>query len=266
MSEKMVLILIFAICLLFTSVPFVNAQFPTDGVVGYWSFDAGTINGNTVKDVLGKNDGELKGNPKVVEGKVGKALKFDGENSVHIPGTDSLNFKGATEMSFSVWVNADSNSPVKGVVAGCCGNVVAQRDVNSWAFRFDGRNGGQEMEFITTPNGWQGDGGFGAATFPAGKWHHVVGIVNENKKFIYVNGALNKEGNYTGPMSANNTETETTIGHASDGGFIGIIDEVVIYNRAVSENEVKQLYKAEGLPVQPQGKLAIQWGTIKNVR
>lgn len=263
MSKRIFLILTFSICALFITAPFVNAQFPTDGVVGYWSFDDGTINGNTVQDVLGKNDGELKGNPKVVKGKVGKALEFDGGNSVHIPGTDSLDFKGATEMSFSVWVNADSDSPVKGVVDGCCGNVVAQRDVDSWAFRFDGRNGGQEMEFITAPS-WQGDGGFGAATFPAGKWHHVVGIVNENKKLIYVNGKRNKEGNYNGPMSAVKTQTETTIGHASDGGFIGIIDEVVIYNRAVSENEVKQLYQAEGLPVQPQGKLAIQWGQIKS--
>ena len=46
-------------------------------------------------------------------------------------------------------------------------------------------------------------------------------------------------------------------------GFVGLIDEVVIYNRALSANEVEMLYKAEGLPVEPSGKLATRWGEIK---
>ena len=65
-------------------------------------------------------------------------------------------------------------------------------------------------------------------------------------------------------MQANSTEHE--IGNASDGGFVGLIDEVVIYNRALSANEVKQLFAAEGLPVQPEGKLATRWGQIKKAR
>lgn len=63
------------------------------------------------------------------------------------------------------------------------------------------------------------------------------------------------------PMSTTGTETE--IGHATDGGFIGIIDEVMIYNKALSADEVEQIFEAEGLPVEPQGKLATRWGEIK---
>ena len=62
-------------------------------------------------------------------------------------------------------------------------------------------------------------------------------------------------------MSTGGSETE--IGHAGDGGFVGIIDEVLIYNKALSANEVKQVFEAEGLPVESQGKLATRWGNIK---
>ena len=254
--------ILFIACL-FVAIPLTHAQLPLDGVVSYWSFDEGTIAGGTVEDVLGDNDGELDGNPKQVAGKVGKALEFNGENFVHIPGTASLEFAGADEMSVVAWVNADSDSPVKGVVAGCCGTIVAQRDVNGWALRFDGRNAGQEMEFIVTP-GWQGDGGFGAAAFTKGEWHHIVGIVNNKDMQLYVDGELEKEQNYNGPMTTGGSETE--IGKAGDGGFVGIIDEVMIYSKALSADEVEQIFEAEGLPVQPQGKLATRWAQIKSSR
>lgn len=263
MSKRLTLFTTISLCMLFLTISVVTAQFPQDGVVGYWSFDDGTINGKNVKDVLGGNDGELDGNPKQVKGKVGKALEFDGQNFVHIEGSNTLDFNGAEAMTVAAWINADSDSPVVGVVAGCCGTIVAQRDANGWALRFDERNGGAELEFITMP-GWQGDGGFGIPVFAKGQWHHLVAVVDKNKKYLYADGKLAKEDNYNGPMQAASTEHE--IGKASDGGFVGLIDEVVIYNKALSENEVDKLYKAEGLPVEPLGKLAARWGELKITR
>ncbi len=260
MSRKNILNTTFGIFYFILFAPVVIAQFPTDGVVGYWPFDSGTINGNTVQDVIGQNNGELNGNPNVVTGKVDKALEFNGENFVIIPGTDTLDFNGAEEMTVAAWVNAAEDSPVIGVVAGCCGNIVAQRDLNSWALRFDGRNAGQEYEFITMPS-WQGDSGFGIAFFAKNEWHHIVAIVDGNKKYLYADGKLENDIDYNGPMQSEGIET--VIGKASDGGFIGLIDEVVIYDRALTENEVMQLYTAEGLPVQPKDKLTTSWGKIK---
>ncbi|MCH7567244.1 MAG: discoidin domain-containing protein, partial [Nitrospirae bacterium] len=161
-----------------------------------------------------------------------------------IPGTDSLNFGGKEELTVAAWVNADNDSPVQGVVAGCCGTIVAQRDVSGWALRYDGRNAGQEMEFIVQP-GWQGDGGFGALGFAAGQWHHLAGVVGNDRLLLYLDGALEKEMAYAGPMAGGGTETE--IGHATDGGFIGLIDEVAIYDRALSAEEVEQNFEAKGL-------------------
>ena len=242
----------------------VQADMVTDGLVSYWSLDKNTIKGDTVSDIWGENDGTLTGNPKEIGGKIGEALEFDGENSVDIVGTKSLNFNGQESLTVTAWVNAGAKEPVIGVVAGCCGTIVAQRDANGWALRYDGRNPGQEMEFIVCPN-WQGDAGFGAKAFKEGEWHYLTGVVDERNLLLYLDGEFVQETAFSGPITSNGPETE--IGHAGDGGFIGIIDEVGIYNKALSENEVKQNYQSKTFAaVNPNKKLAICWGKVKSSR
>lgn len=241
-------------------------QIVKDGLVAYWPLDPGTIKGTTVEDVIGDNEGVLKGNPKAVAGKIGGALEFDGTNSVDIEGTKALNFNGKDTLTVAAWINAKNDSPVQGVVAGCCGTIVAQRDANGWALRYDGRNGGQEFEFIVCP-GWQGDGGFGAPKnqVKPGEWHYLAGVVDKKMMRLYLDGELVKESAFSGPISSLGPETE--IGHANDGGFIGIIDEVVIYDRALTGDEIKKNFQAKsGLAVEFRNKLAVRWGQLKTRR
>ncbi len=237
-----------------------NAELVTDGLVAYWSLDADTTDGKDIEDVWGDNDGIIEGDYKKAVGKVGDAMRFDGLSFIDIPGTDALNFSGQEEMTVAAWFNVDSDDPVIGVVAGCCGSIVAQRDMNAWALRYDGRNAGQEIEFIVCP-GWTGDGGFGAPLPEAGEWHHAVGVVAGNELQLYFDGELLNTIPFGGPMAGDGSETE--IGNASDGGFVGLIDEVLIYERALEEDEIDQVFKAEGLAVEPGAKLAITWGAIK---
>jgi hypothetical protein len=238
-----------------------KAQVVTDGLVAYWPLDAGTIEGDAVEDVWGDNEGTIDGDLKIVKGKIGDALEFDGLSFVDIPGTDSLNFAGKEELTVAAWVSVGSDDPVDGVVAGCCGTIVAQRDMNSWALRYDGRNAGQEMEFIACPD-WTGDGGFGAAIFNVGEWHHLVAVVTVSELQLYLDGEFLNSIAFAGPIASDGPETE--IGRASDGGFIGLIDEVAIYDRALSEGEIKQVFQSEGVAaVNPNSKLAICWGEIK---
>jgi len=116
---------ILALTIVFISANTSKADLITNGLVAYWSLDADSIAGTDVKDIIGGNNGVLVGNPVAVAGKVKGALEFDGASSVDITGTDSLNFNGKSEMTVSAWVKAASAEPVKGVVAGCCGSVVA---------------------------------------------------------------------------------------------------------------------------------------------
>jgi len=238
-----------------------KAQFVTDGLVAYWSLDADSISGDVVADGWGDNDGTIDGALSIVAGKIGDALEFDGQTFVDIPGTDSLNFAGKEQMTVAAWFNVASDDPVDGVVEGCCGSIVAQRDMNSWALRYDGRNAGMEMEFIISP-GWIGDGGFGAPRPGAGEWHHLAVTVTISELNSYFDGELLATIEFAGPIASDGSETE--IGRASDGGFMGLIDEVLMYDRALTGEEITQIFQSEGLTaVDPNAKLAISWGEIK---
>ena len=241
----------------------VNAQVVTDGLIGYWSLDSDSIDGSAVSDLWGENNGVLDGDPQIVAGKFGEALEFDGDDSVEIAGTESLNFNEKNELAVTVWVKAASDEPVIGVVAGCCGSVVAQRDVSGWALRFDGRNPDAEMEFIAhTATAWVGDAGFGVPRFAPDEWHHLAAVISGDALQLYLDGEFMLEEPFEGAISSTGSETE--IGRATDGGFVGTIDEVAIYGRALSEADVQANFLASGFTaVEAAGKLATRWGEIK---
>jgi len=264
-SLKKIACLAIIVCSTWVLTNFVEAQMVEDGLVSYWPLDEIQA-GKKVPDVVGENHGELAGESKmkIVAGKVGGAGKFDGLATVHIPGTKTLALNGKDEMTVSAWVNAKNDEPVKGVVAGCCGTIVAQRDINGWALRFDGRNGGKEMEFIACP-GWNGDGGFGFPKLKPGQWHYLTGVINKKKQLLYLDGKGELEMGRPGPLQTNGG-TETEIGHAGDGGFVGLIDEVTIYNRALSQKEIQQNFEAKGMAVNPTKKLTTYWANVKVYR
>jgi len=263
MLKKFIGLFVFLVAI-FIYANLANADIVPDGLVAYWSLDADTIKGKDVEDGIGENDGVLNGKPKEVAGKINGALEFDGVSSVDIVGTDDLNFNLKEELTVAAWIKAAEDVPVGSpAAAGCCGTIVAQRDANGWALRFDGRNPGSEFEFIVCPN-WQGDGGFGAPQtgVKVGEWHYITGVVNVKTMLLYLDGELIIEGPFGGPITSVGPETE--IGKASDGAFIGTIDEVLIYNRALEEKEIIQNFQSKRFfAVKITDKLASCWGKIK---
>ena len=235
-----------------------EAQLVEDGLISYWSFEE--IKGDTVVDTVGDNDGTIVGNPKVVDGQIGKALEFGEANDfVDIPGTKSLEFNGKTEVTVSAWVNIGGHS------GSCCDQIVGQRDSNGWALRYDQRNAGAEIEFIVHNPGWVGDGGdFGAPAPKEGEWHFITGVCTGDDVQLYIDDNLEDEIAFAGEIISNSSATK--IGSAGDGAFVGIVDEVLIYDRALSEAEITQNFKAKGLAVDPAGKLAARWAEIKTGR
>ncbi len=251
-------IFVIAVSFLFTNSA--KAQLVKDGLVAYWSLDENAVTGKDVIDIIGGNDGSIVGNPKLVEGKIGSALEFSGaSDKIDIPGTDALAFNGKSELSAAAWIN------VMGHSGSCCDPIVAQRDVSSWALRYDNRNIGAELELIVSP-GWVGDGdGFGIEVPDQEEWHYLVGVCTGDQLLMYLDGELGENGEIAFPGAISSGGTATTIGGASDGYFMGIIDEVVIYDKALSEAEIKQNFQAQGLSgaVDTLGKLAVCWGQIK---
>ena len=91
------------IAAVFTYANMANARIVEKGLVSYWTFDKATIKGKTVKDVWGNNDGTIEGDPQIVEGKIGRALEFDGTGDhVNCGNDESLNFERTDEFSFPV--------------------------------------------------------------------------------------------------------------------------------------------------------------------
>ena len=81
----------------------------------------------------------------------------------------------------------------------------------------------------------------GTSTYRDGNWHFVVAVHNGSTMYLYVDGELE---NSMVKSHTNTNSINISIGRASSGcGFFeGMIDDVRIYNRSLSESEIQELY------------------------
>jgi len=96
---------------------------------------------------------------------------------------------------------------------------------------------------------------------PEGEWHYLTGVLTGDQILIYLDGELGAEIDFGQQVST--TSTATTIGGASDGFFNGIIDEALIYGRALSEEEQQNFESTQFFPVDPMNKLTSCWAELK---
>jgi len=229
-----------------------KADVVTNGLVSYWTLDDADIKDRAVKDVWGKNDGEIMGNPKMVEGKIGKALKFNGSSDyVMIKKDQSLKITDA--ITIGAWVNLDN-------VAGDKQMATMWTSAAGYQPWFTGST------FMLRLN--NGKGNFDAS-YPGlseGVWYHVAGTWDGTTIKAYVNG---KEGvSIAMGGKINIPDTNLNIGSYNNGAgefFGGAIDEVCIYNRALSIAEINQNFESQGIAkaIVSSGKLATAWAVIK---
>ena len=251
-------ILTLTISLIATNLP---AQIVEDGLVSYWSFDANKVSGKTVTDGTGNYNGAIKGNLKKVAGKIGDALEFDGNeaNFVEIDKPEEFDFNA--DFTWSAWIKTDSSGP--GVIFAKTGGPGTddKGPKTLWV-----RNG-----VLNIDTGWVGNVE-DTENIADNKWHHitVVGIPEDSAVHFFVDGKATAETVINlAEFPEDGFENHVFIGldgraDGEFGVFTGIIDEFSIYDRALEEAEINQNFQAEtGLAVDPNGKLAATWGTIK---
>ncbi len=202
------------------------------GLVSWWKFDEGT--GTTAYDSAGSSHGTLVNGPIWASGQINGALEFDGLDDYVSCGTGPA-ITGTGPFAVSAWVKTDS---VKGHA------IVVQRSESSANGSYgvsildDGRaqfyvyNGGYGFLFQST------------VTVDDGLWHHVVAVrTNSTDAEIYVDGSLS--GSDSGPVRSLNNVPVWIGGPGFTGPFVfdGVIDDVRIYNRALSAGEIRQLYQ-----------------------
>ena len=206
-------------------------RFSQKGLVGCWRFDEET--GSTAKDSSPYgNDGTIYGATRV-RGIIGKALSFDGvDDYVEVPDSASLDI--TDEITIGAWVKINSMPPTATTVirkgyqeGGSPGSVPYMFYIDNY-FNFYGSNGSQWIFNVKfTP--------------PVGEWFHVVGTFDGSTAIIYKNGVeQNRKTGITEKMFTN--DLNLYIGTMWTDYFNGIIDEVRIYNRALSPREIKIIY------------------------
>jgi hypothetical protein len=109
------------------------------------------------------------------------------------------------------------------------------------------RNGSTDnLEFacsgLQVPDNIQWGGIFGEMDVNDGQWHHVVGVFDGSQIYLYVDGRLDISSNASGNISVN--DQPVYIGEnaeISERFWNGLIDDVRIYNYALSESEIKAI-------------------------
>ena len=226
-------------------------------LVLYLSFDE--LDGKKVEDhSIHGNHGEISGKPTLVDGKFGKALKFNGKTDwVTIPHDDSLCVSKA--VTVMAWINAESHK----------GGGTAQ-----WAGILAKSNGPRSYSFYTTSDGggtlhFSSMGGSNSnKTVELNEWQHVVAQHTGKSHIYYINGEAAGESAGKDALPGKNDKDDVFVGktHEASREFVGIIDEVRIWNRELSGKEVKEQMEAgrmKLLGVDPQQKLASTWGLLK---
>jgi hypothetical protein len=231
-----------------------KAQIVQEGLISYWTFDEPDIDGDTVKDVWGNNHGTIVGDPEVVEGKVGEALKFDGEDDyVKVPHSEELDFQ-TDEATVEAWIYPNAIEADKHT-------LYRKADVtDKFIIRLNGSNLELYLQTDADSNNVM------AGDIQANRWQHVLGRYDGSNLEVFIDGISVGSVEHSGDLVSD--VADAYIGsRPSDRRYNGIIDEIRLYNRALSEAEIRQNMNAQGFAViAPTRKLAISWGEVKDSR
>jgi len=214
----------------------------TAGLVGFWSMNGQDVDLSDstaeVKDVSGNdNDGNAKNGASPAIGKLGQGFGFDGtDDYVEVPDSSLWDFAGKSR-TVSVWFQANENQPTGyprffdhfaggSPGAGWLFGFDAESDNIFFTHRADGNN-----IVLQSPN-----------TYNDGMWHHAVTTLDGSTARLYIDGSKVDTDNYS---SLNDLDKPLDIGSDRGNGneFKGSLDNARIYSRALSESEVKKLYR-----------------------
>jgi hypothetical protein len=216
------------------------------GLVGYWTLNGNNVGAVTVSDISGTgNNGSIitpsttATSSLFTSGKLGQAWGGNGgltganATYVSVPRNSTLNLSTAVSLCAWVYPRTGTNNGIlhKGTIAsGQPDYGLDMSTTNRILFRLNGAG----SDVFTTNN-----------AVPFNTWTHICGTYDKVSQIIYVNGVSNN----SVAFSTNITDTASSafyigVYFSTSFTFNGIIDDVRIYNRAITGTEVAQLAKA----------------------
>lgn len=217
---------------------------PTSGLVGWWKMDE--TSGTAVTDSSGNgNDGFVRSGLNIstdnTSGIIYSAFDLDLSNgSIEIPYDASMDIPG--DFTVSIWTKPSETSTTNNTY----GRTIFDLKTVYLAWKWDDTlNQGCFFTIVVGPGGWPGDQSnqCGPYIFDNGSWYHIAFVNNANTFNIYVNNVLYDTFNlatYNG-VSGNPFRVGTWQ-LASNREYDGIIDDMRLYNRALSLAEIQSLY------------------------
>jgi hypothetical protein len=235
-----------------------------ESLVLYLPFNEGT--GDITQDQSGNNnDGTVEG-AEWTDSKIGKALffNFDEGDSVRVADSDSLD---VTSITIEAWVK-----PAEDLVAGSMTDAGIVHKWNPGGYLLYMENmWGTSSLYLPHGNVYLRSGEH--AEWKADVWYHLAVTYDENtgigksyvdgvlKSDVTEDGATRDPSPVEGPLQAN--DRELLVGKYNNT-FTGIIDEVAIYNRALTAEEIKLDMMGVTTAVSPAGRLASTWAFLKS--
>ncbi len=213
-------------------------------LVAHWRLDEGS--GDTVFDLSGSgNDGIIEGDPQWVAGKIGGALKFDGDDD-----QITLNYQltvGSSSNTVAAWIKIP--------LAGTEGLGADERVGIVLGSYSDSPNSNWELHAAGQVRLWWNGGEIdhrGTTDLRDDTWHHVAWVrdVAANTNYIYIDGQLETTIETLGTdITFNTTHKIGGDNRGNPPNFHGTIDDVRIYNHALIENEILAVMEgSEGYP------------------
>lgn len=215
-----------------------------DGLVHYWKFDEAS---GTAYDAVDSRDLSVTGTVGVVTGKIGNARSFNGDGANRL--RNETGFAPGTQCSFSCWFKGTNLTQQNN--AGFLINI--GNTGTNFRFAFNSSTLHFELStWIGSTNGLYDGGGDSTyySTYNDDKWHHCVGVRNGASYKIYIDGVLHGE-RTNGNTTNYGTYPITVSGNYNYNtqGLNGYLDELMVYDRVLTESEILQLYN-NGLGIQ----------------
>lgn len=216
----------------------------SSGLVAWWPGE------NNADDIVGTHNGTPVGGVGFASGEVGQAFNLDGGGYISVPHSPLWDF-GANNFTIELWAKFNSPGGAEALIADDDGGGSQNKwilfhgySLNGFCLHLNGSAGGNicNSPFSPTP----------------GQWYHVALTRTGPTWACYVNGSV--IGADTAAVSVPAATAPLTIGHAEAGfPFNGHLDEVSIYNRALSAGEIADIYtrgsegKCKGSPTSGLG-------------
>jgi len=232
----------------------------TSGLISYWPFD---INAN---DNQGSNDGIVNGATHLPsDGKFGGAFSFDGVNDyIDIGPMNIVAGSGNNGLTIAIWFKADSLIDPAQADSACGPRLISKatgfiaESNHYWMLGFCD----SKLRFRLKTEGTTTTLIASNGTLQTSVWTHAAVTYDGTTMRLYKDGVLERSISKSGTISTSNS-VSANIGRNPDGSYHynGLLDDARIYNRALSQSEIQDLFNINTPPVlQPIGNQGVDEG------